>query len=92
MLNKKELRLVNNSYFNTIRCVDELDYVEVQSRNTHHYWIIRKFDTAESRYPFVLYHKHPGQKYYHCHWKSFQMAQVVKAIIDHDSYVLRKNA
>ncbi len=88
MFHTKELRLVKNSYFNVIRCVDELGYVEVQSKNTKHYWIIRKLDRNSSKYPYILYHKHPGQPYYHCHWKCYQMAQGVNSIMSHDRYVL----
>ena len=90
MFTSKELSLVSNGYFNLIRYPLDENFIEIQSKNTKDSWIIQKRNPLLSEYPIALYHKHPGQKYYHHHWKCYKVSQSIKSIKSHDNYTLSK--
>lgn len=66
----------------------EDNFIEIQSKNTRDSWIIQKRNIALSEYPIVLYHKNPGQKYYHKHWQCYNVKQSISSIKSHDRYSL----
>lgn len=86
MFTTKELKLVHTKYFNIIQYQEEDDFIVIQSRNTKDSWIIKKIHSSISDYPIVLYHKHPGQRYYHRHWQCYTVLQTVNSIKSHDEY------
>lgn len=91
MFTTRELNLINKRYFKVIRYVSEKNYIEIQSRCSKDYWIIQKGDPAYYGYPIILYHKHPGQQYYHRHWQCYKVNQTISSIKSHDAYTkLRK--
>ena len=88
MFTKKQLSFLNNSNYQLIRITD--DYVEFRSRNTCHYWIIKKEPASfELRYPYTIYNKNKPTDYYHRHWQSYSAEMCAKSIKDHDDYVIR---
>lgn len=90
MFSKKELAFINLAYFNICRIIQEENLLEIQSINTKDYWIIKKINFFEGKYPIILYHRHSDQKYYHKHWQYYKVKQCVKAIKNHDSYKMNK--
>lgn len=91
MFSTKELNLIDKGYFKVLRYPVEYNYIEIQSKNTKDSWIIQRKDPFVSEYPIVLYHKHPGQQYYHKHWQCYSVSQCIKSIKSHDEYsILRK--
>lgn len=91
MFTYKELHLIDKGYFKVLRYPVEDNFIEIQSKNTKDSWIIQKRNPAYSEYPIILYHKHPGQKYYHRHWQCYNVSQCIRSIKSHDEYsLLRK--
>lgn len=91
MFTHKELHLIDKGYFKVLRYPIEDNFIEIQSKNTRDSWIIQKRNISVSDYPVILYHKHPGQKYYHKHWQCYDVRQCIESIKSHDDYsVLRK--
>lgn len=88
MFTYKELHLIDKGYFKVLRYPVEDNFIEIQSKNTKDSWIIQKRNPNVSDYPVILYHKHPGQKYYHKHWQCYTILQSVKSIKSHDQYAL----
>lgn len=86
MFTTKELRLIDGGYFNLLRHPSEENYIEVQSKNSKDYWIIKKSDPLVADYPIIIYHKHPGQAYYHRHWQCYKVSQSVRSIKSHDEF------
>lgn len=86
MFSKRELSYIDTHYFKVLRYVSDENYVEIQSKCSKDYWIIKKTSFLMSDYPIILYHKHPGQPYYHKHWQCYEVAQSVKSIKSHDKY------
>lgn len=86
MFTTKELHLIDGRYFKLLRHPSEENYIEIQSRNSKDYWIIQKMNPLYSDYPIILYHKHPGQLYYHRHWQSYKLNQIINSIKAHDEY------
>lgn len=88
---RKEYSLIKTGYFNLLRETES--YLEFQSKNTKHCWIIYKhsFDSSK-QHPIFIYHKHTIKtEYYHKHWECYTVAQAVKSIKGHDEYVLNYN-
>ena len=86
MFTNKEKRLLGGGYFTIIR--EEENYIEVESRNTGHCWIIFK-KTYDQDKPVVLYHKHrKTDAWYHEHWRTWTVKAAVHSIKSHDSYVV----
>lgn len=90
MFTYKELHLIDKGYFKVLRYPVEDNFIEIQSKNTKDSWIIQKRNPAYSEYPIILYHKHPGQKYYHKHWQCYNLKQSISSIKSHDRYSLHK--
>ena len=91
MFTYKELHLIDKGYFKVLRYPIEDNFIEIQSKNTRDSWIIQKRNPNVSDYPVILYHKHPGQKYYHKHWQCYNVSQCIRSIKSHDEYsMLRK--
>lgn len=88
MFTYKELHLIDKGYFKVLRYPVEDNFIEIQSKNTKDSWIIQRRNTAYSEYPIILYHKHPGQKYYHQHWQCYKISQCIQSIESHDKYQL----
>lgn len=86
MFTKKELSLIHSNYFIIHKLID--DFVELQSINTNHLWIIKKLHRP-NKYPIQIFHKH-GQHipYYHKHSTAISVYQAIQQIISHDNYVL----
>ena len=87
MFTNKDLRLIeNDNYFKRLRKTE--DFVEIQSRNTGHCWIIQK-NKITGELPIRLHHKHRiTDQYYHMHRKESCVRSAVKQIQSHDIYVL----
>jgi hypothetical protein len=86
MFTQPEKRLINLSYFSLIRSND--NFIEVRSKNTGHYWIIKK-SIYQFKYPISLYHKHrTNDVYYHLHKRFFSVKASLDEIYEHDDYVL----
>ena len=66
------------------------DSVEVMSKDTKHFWILKKFNKVG--YPgLVLYHSHDGGKYHvHFCYKEQEIAPAVSEIMSHDRYQKKK--
>lgn len=91
MFTVRELHLINTGYFRMLRYPVNDNFIEIQSKNTKDSWIIQKQTLEFSDYPIILYHKHPGQRYYHRHWQCYNVAQSIRSIKSHDEYAkLRK--
>ena len=89
MFTYKELHLIDKGYFKVLRYPMEDNYIEFQSKNTKDSWIIQKRNPLLSEYPIILYHKYPGQRYYHRHWQCYKVKQCIKLIKSHDIYSLK---
>ena len=88
MFTKKQLSLLDDSIFQTIRITD--DFIELRSRSTCHCWIIKKEPPSLNlRYPFTLYHKHKPSDFYHKHGQSYSVEKCIESIHNHDAYVTR---
>ena len=90
MFSHKELYLIDKGYFKVLRYPIEDNFIEFQSKNTKDSWIIQKRNPAYSEYPIILYHKHPGQKYFHKHWQCYNVRQCITSIKSHDIYSLQR--
>ena len=78
---QKEYSLINSSYFRIIRETE--NYLEFQSKNTKHCWIIQKHSFESSKkHPIFIYHKH---------WECYTVFQAIESIKGHDKYVLDYN-
>lgn len=86
MFTTKELNLIDERYFLILRYPSDENFIEIQSRNSKDYWIIQKRKPEFSDFPIILYHKHPGQRYYHRHWQCYKVSQSVNSIKSHDEY------
>lgn len=88
MFDKFEENLLTCGYFDVLNWGD--DSVEVVSKQSRHYWIIKKFD--KEGYPgLVLYHSHEG-RYYHVHFCYLEqdIAPAISEILSHDRYIKKK--
>lgn len=80
--------LVTCGYFDVLNWED--DSVEVMSKETGHYWIIKKFD--KEGYPgLVLYHSHDRERYHvHFCFEGHGVSPAVSEIMSHDRYQKKK--
>jgi len=86
MFSKPEQRLLSDPYFQIVRSNES--FYELQSRNTLHYWMIRKNYNAES-FRIELHHKHKVHDYYHTQYRNVStVKKAIRIIKDHDRYVL----
>lgn len=86
MFTNKDYSLINNCYFNILRQTE--NFIEIQSLNTKHCWIIKK-QVCTSSYPIILYHKHTAATpYYHKHRGYNKISKAIEEIKKHDTYVL----
>jgi len=81
-----EKRLIDNRYFSIIR--SDITFYEIKSRDSGHYWIIKKISSDTSN-PIQVFHKHSnGISYYHRHKLTFSVKDAIKIIMEHDVYVV----
>ncbi len=81
------MSLITVNYFNIIKDVDE--FLEIQSINTGHYWIIKKLPYFSFKLHIQVYHKHSLKNpYYHKHSQHFNIEQAIHQIKEHDKYIL----
>ena len=84
MFTQKECRLLSAPYFRLVRQTDT--FYEIQSKNTGHFWIIKKTQTAQQN-PIIIYHKHTRETpYYHKHGKARNVQSALQQIKSHDVY------
>ena len=90
MLTNKDLWLISEgNYFNEIRKTE--NFIEVQSRNTGHCWIIQTVRMT-GEMPVRLHHKHQREdRYYHLQQKVQCVRSALRQIKKHDEYVLKTN-
>ncbi len=78
----KDIKLLSDSYFRIIRITEA--FIELQSVNTSHCWIIKKHEGY-----MLLFHKHSKRDcYYHKHKTIYSIKAAISEIKSHDSYVL----
>ncbi|SFH76347.1 hypothetical protein SAMN04487830_107114 [Pseudobutyrivibrio sp. OR37] len=71
---------INKSYFKLIRSNN--NYVELQSNNTKHYWIINAYSNRVE-----ILHRHSERYEYHKErWRPTSIDNAVKLIISHDIF------
>jgi hypothetical protein len=81
-----ERRLLNAGYFTIIRS-DETFY-EIKSKNTGHYWIVKKQNSSPS-VPIQVYHKHSLQiPYYHKQRSTNTVQRAIEIIKEHDAFAM----
>lgn len=86
-----EIKKVDLNYFFINRILQDENLMEIQSRNTGDYWIIKKDSLIGEKFPIVLYHKHLKQKYYHRHWQCYTVNQCINSIYAHDDYYISRH-
>ena len=88
MFDEFEKNIMTCGYFDILNWMR--GSVEAMSRDTGHYWVIKKFD--KEGYPgLVLYHSHDGERYHvHFCYKNQDIAPAVSEIMSHDRYQKRK--
>ena len=59
--------------------------IEMQSRNTQHYWAI----LIDGPRAYRCLHKHRADEQYHPQWAFLTLFDVVLSIVSHDEYQLR---
>ncbi len=80
--------MLASKYFSQIRKTE--DFIEVQSKNTNHCWVIKKSLSNQSG-KILLFHKHSlKDSYYHKQTKKplLSVKQAIELIQSHDDYVL----
>lgn len=77
-------------YFLTIRHTE--DFYELQSKNTGHYWVVKKCHNPVDGKSVVLFHRHntPTNRYHKHHYHG-SVKNAVMEIKSHDRYVLDHN-
>ena len=81
-----ELKLFFDPYFR--RYAWEQDYLEIQSLNTGHFWLLIKDPTAEI--PYTLLHKHRRKHAYHKQGRrSKSIESAIRKIKRHDKYFMK---
>ncbi len=81
----KELSMFKSSYFRVLRSLD--NYIEIQSGNTKHCWIVQKLKSSPGT--IILHHKHDIKNpYYHKHRRYRNCKSALLEIQSHDTYVL----
>jgi hypothetical protein len=84
------LEKIDLRYFNLVKINKDEHYIEIQSRNTKDYWVIKENLYFKDELPIILYHKHCWQQYYHRHWQCHKISQCIKSIKKHDDYSKNK--
>ncbi len=89
MFSNFELSLFHSDYFSNFSY--ENGIIEVQSKNTGHWWLIFRMDMPRSTMVAVR-HRYPGVKKYHvqCHVHTLHKAYTM--IKEHDTYILKKHS
>ncbi len=80
-----ELKSFFDPYFR--RYAWEQDYLEIQSLNTGHFWLLIKDPAAET--PVKLLHKYRKNQSYHHQCGAASICSAIKKIKKHDEYVLK---
>ena len=81
-----EKRLLYDRYFSIIR--SDTTFFEIRSKNTGHYWIIKKM-LSNTYKPIQVYHKHSYEvPYYHKHKSTISVNNAISIIMEHDKFVL----
>ncbi len=88
MFSNQELSLFQSDYFSNFKY--ENGILEVQSKNTGHWWKISRMDMPIS-IMIVVKHRYPGVKKYHMQFHVHTLKKAYKMIVDHDSYILKKD-
>lgn len=72
----------------------ESTYFELESRCTHHMWLIVKesSELQDSKPNIRLYHKYNRRLPYHLQCGCYSVESAIKKIKSHDSYVLKKQS
>ncbi len=77
--------MLNDPYFKTVRSIDDC-YV-IMSKNTKHYWMIKK--TPGAKYLIHVFHKHSVDiPEYHKQRSVRSVKAAIQLIKSHDDYVL----
>lgn len=73
------------------QCAWESNYLELQSKNTGHYWLLIKDPSADV--PVTLLHKHQLRQPYHkqCVVGCVSIDSAIKKIKKHDAYIIKQN-
>ena len=90
MFKNEELKYIDLNYFHIIKIMQDENFIEIQSMSTKDFWIIKKNKFFKEKFPIILYHKHPKQKYYHRHWQCYKVSQCIESIKNHDCYAKNK--
>ena len=79
MYSPTDLVIITNPYFNVLRIEEE--FLEIQSKNTGHYWLIE-----DKRDYIELYHRYPGNENYHYQTSFGIIEDALLNIALHDDY------
>ena len=85
MFSNHELSLFKSSYFSNYNY--ENGIIEVQSKNTGHWWLVFRMDMPISTM-VVVKHRYPGVMKYHKQCHVHTVAKACRMIMDHDLYIL----
>lgn len=88
MFSMHELSLFKSDYFSHYNY--ENGIIEVQSKNTGHWWQIFRMDMPRATM-VVVRHRYPGVKKYHMQLHVHTLNKAYKMIVDHDTYILAKS-
>lgn len=87
MFSDYEKRLCNDFYFLVLR--EDERFIEIQSKNTRHCWIIQKQTNSTNHKPVILYHKHHlKDPYYHKQYATLTVKHAIQIVKEHDAYIL----
>lgn len=87
MFSDYEKRLCHDFYFLVLR--EEERFIEIQSKNTRHCWIIQKRSSLTNHKPVILYHKHHlSDPYYHKQYATLTVKHAIQILKEHDAYIL----
>lgn len=87
MFSKQELSLFHSPYFTNFSNSNGI--IEIQSKNTGHWWQITKKDMPRSMM-IVTYHKYTKNDKYHKQYYVHTLSKAFCLIKSHDKYILVK--
>lgn len=85
MIEIKDLRHINQEYFNVIQTTAFT--ITIQSKNTKHYWHISEQDYPSFK-SYIIYHRHNATQQYHRHGHAGSLQKVISSIKSHDAFQL----
>ena len=88
MITFKEINAISSSYFDIIE--KRVDFVVLKSKNTNHFWVIRKY-VSQKYTSIIVEHKHQASEQYHVQqrWHPRDVKGAVRLIKAHDEFQLR---